>query len=116
MMRYLWGLGVGHHYSHSDAPEARETRVLQSTLSPPSSLAPSASPSVAQIQVEVRADAMPSYDSQEVSNTTCNHSAEDQEHEYKLADREEAEQNWYSDAEEENICHRVQEPESESED
>jgi hypothetical protein len=38
-----------------------------------------------------------------------------QEHEYALVDIEREEQNWYSDEEEENIDHRIQEPESDQE-
>lgn len=111
-MRYLWGLGIGHQYAHSDAPKARETCTSQPNLNP-LSIQP---PCISLTQAEAPANAVPQYNTQEAEDMICDHSTRDQEHEYELADREEADQNWYSDDEEENTSHRVQEPESETED
>jgi hypothetical protein len=115
-MCYLWGLGIGHQYAHSDAPKARETHVLQPNLNPLSIQPPFPSPSIGLIQAEAPAKAIPQYNTQEAEDMTCDHSTGGQEREYELADREEADQNWYSDEEEENTSHRVQEPESETDD
>lgn len=97
-MRYLWGLGIGHQYAHSDAPKARETCASQPNLNP----LPIQPPCIGRTQAEAPANAVLQYNAQE--------------HEYELVDREEADQNWYSDDEEENASHRVQEPESETDD
>ena len=32
MMRYHWGLGVGHLYSHGDAPDAPKPQALEGNL------------------------------------------------------------------------------------
>lgn len=116
-MRYLWGLGIGHRYAHSDAPKVKtvptpQTNPTPAHTSPPPG--PPASGSNLNQQAEVPADAIPQ--SPCLEDPSPDLVPVGQEHEYVLVDMEREDQNWYSDEEEENVDHRIQEPESESDD
>jgi hypothetical protein len=117
-MRYLWGLGIGHRYAHADAPRVKAVPTPQTN--PPLVHAlpllesPASSSSLNQ-QAEVpSSDAVPQSPCLEDPNPDL--IPVGREHEYVLLDTEREDQNWYSDQEEENVDHRVQEPESEPDD
>ncbi|RXW19475.1 hypothetical protein EST38_g6369 [Candolleomyces aberdarensis] len=115
-MRYLWGLGIGHRYAHSDAPKVKPAPIQRSptpACALPLPEHPTSSGNAKQ-QAEALADAV--LQSHFVEDPSPDLEPASQEHEYALEDVEREDQDWYSDEEEENIGHRVQEPESEPDD